>query len=522
MTEAARSALDGSEIAVAVLGRFKAGKSTFLNDIIGRKVLPVGATPVTAAITEIRHGMGERASVVMLDGRSIEIPLGEIRNYVAESDNPENIKGVSAISIELPELRQFPGLKFVDTPGLESSLGHNSETSLEWLPNAGLALIAVGVDPPLSKGDLELLKSIYRYTPKAAILLTKADLLGESDLAEVIEFVRAQLARSLKVAPRIFPYSTKPGFERYRDALRAALLSDLLGSAAESRRAIAGRKVRTLLLETGDYLTLALRSAEAVETERRKLEEHAILEREMAEDVKSQFRLLTREAAAGARQHVSARLETHSNEVERGLLREFKTEFPAWTKSLAVMLSSFESWLAAALRRELAALSASERGFFIGPLHKTGRQAFGALEQFRERLSERTLRAFGVPLRTTETAIAVSEPSQPDVRVAKIFDRNWELLSPILPVWAIAPIVRRHFERAIPYLVYQNLSRLSAQWEEGIRKALGEIESSAESRLDELIATLTRLLETGGEGAPQIRADLGRIRDALKMLDEGE
>ena len=38
---------------IAVLGRFKAGKSSFLNHLLGRPLLPVGVIPVTSVVTEI-------------------------------------------------------------------------------------------------------------------------------------------------------------------------------------------------------------------------------------------------------------------------------------------------------------------------------------------------------------------------------------------------------------------------------------------------------------------------------------
>jgi len=107
--------------------------------------------------------------------------------------------------VTLPELRRFRGLKFVDTPGLESSLSHNSQTSLSWLPNVGLALVVVSVDPPLSQHDVDLLKSLCQCTPKVAVLLTKADLASEEELGEVVEFVRAQLARNFPGTLQILP-----------------------------------------------------------------------------------------------------------------------------------------------------------------------------------------------------------------------------------------------------------------------------------------------------------------------------
>ncbi|MGO9255584.1 MAG: dynamin family protein [Bryobacteraceae bacterium] len=520
----ARAAVGQDEISVAVLGRFKAGKSSFLNHFIGRGApsgpLPTGVVPVTAVVTEIRYGAREEARVHYRDGRDPEVPLDQIGAYISEKENPENARQVDRITVELPELRRFRGLKFVDTPGLDSALSHNTQTSLDWLPNVGLALVAVSVDPPLSLRDIELLKRLYQYTPKVAVLLTKADLLSEAELEEVVEYVRTQLARAGESpAPPLFPYSTKPGFERFRQALEAELVTGTLERFAEERESILSRKMDTLLRECGDYLTLSLKSAEMVQSERQALKQQVIGEKEIVDEVKSAIRLVVRDAAAGTRSMVGNRLETHQNGLERALLRAFESEFPKWTKSLGTMLSSFEDWLASALCDHLAVLSIRERGAFLAPLHKVRKQAFRALQQFRDRLSDRTMRAFGVPLRTTETEIEVVEPCTPDIRIGRVFDRNWELLSPILPVWTIKAAVRRHFARTISYLVYQNLSRLGAQWEESINGTLWGVEKEARRRLDELMGTIERLVESGGnQRAPQLRVDLERIERARKTL----
>jgi GTP-binding protein EngB required for normal cell division len=517
-----RAAAGQGEIGVAVLGRFKAGKSSFLNHFIGRGILPVGVVPVTAVVTELRYGARDEARVHYLDGRDPEVPLDRIADYISEKENPENTRQVGLITVELPELRRFRGLKFVDTPGLESALAHNTQTSLDWLPNVGLALVAVSVDPPLSQRDIDLLKSLHKYTPKVGVLLTKADLLSEPELAEVVEYVRTQLAKNFRGTPRIFPYSTKPGFERFREALEAELVSGTLERLAEERESIVIRKMDTLLRECGDYLALSLKSADMLQSERQALKQQVIGEKEIVDDVKSSIRLVVQHAAARTRSMVSDRLETHQSGLERRLLGAFESEFPKWTRSLATMLRYFEDWLAGALRDELTVLSIQEHSSFLAPLHRVQKQAFRALQQFRDRLSERTMRAFGVPLRTTETEIAVAEPSTPDIRIGRVFDRSWELLSPILPVWAIKAIVRRHFSRTVSYLVYQNLSRLSTQWESSLNGALWGVEKEARRRLDELLGTVERLVEGGGnERAPELRADLERLETARKSLAAG-
>jgi len=515
----ARAAAGQDEISVAVLGRFKAGKSSFLNHFLGRSILPVGVVPVTAVVTEIRYGVRVEARVHYRDGRDAEVPLGQIGSFISEKENPENARQVASITVELPELRRFRGLKFVDTPGLESALAHNTQTSLDWLPNVGLALVAVSVDPPLSQRDIELLKSLYRYTPKVAVLLTKADLLSEPELAEVVDYVRAQLARNVPGTPRVFPYSTRPGFERFRQALEAELAGGTLERFAEERESILFRKMDTLLRECGDYLALSLKSAELVQSERQELKAQVVGEKEIVDEVKSSVRLAVQYAAAGTRPMVCNRLEAHQEDLERALLAAFESEFPQWTRSLATMLSSFEEWLAGALRDELTVLSIGERSAFLGPLEKVQKQVFRALQQFRDRLSDRTMRAFGVPLRTTETEIGVVEPRTPDVRVGRVFDRNWELLSPILPVWLIKAAVRRHFASTVSYLVYQNISRLGTQWEESIHSALWAVEKEARRRLDELMGTVERLVESGAsERVPQLRADLEKLEKARRSL----
>ena len=515
----ARAVAGENEISVAVLGRFKAGKSSFLNHFLGRSFLPVGVVPVTSVVTAIRYGDHEEAHVHHDDGRDPEVPLDGIGRYISEKTNPENTREVVLITVELPELRRFRGLQFVDTPGLDSALSHNTQASLAWLPHAGLALVAVSVDPPLSQGDIDLLKSLYRYTPKVAVLLTKADLLSQPELEEVIEYVHAQLARNFSGTPQVFPYSTKPGFEHFREALEAELAEGTLGHFAEERESILMRKMETLLGELSDFLALSLKSAEMVQSERQTLNRQMLGEKEALDDVKSVIRLLVENAVAGARADISQRLEAHRPEVERALFEAFENEFPQWTRNLGAMRRSFEDWLTGALRDELTALSDRHRDSLLEPLRQVRKQTFRVLQQFRDRLSDSSMRAFGVPLRTTETEIDVVEPHTPNVRVGRVFDRNWEVLSPILPAFAIEAVVRRHFTRTIPYLVEQNLSRLATQWEESVNGALWGVDKEARRRLDELMGTVERLVGSGSKKrTPQLRADFERIEAARRSM----
>ncbi len=515
-----RLALAQRDITVAIVGRFKAGKSSFINDFIGQPILPVGVVPVTTVITEIRFGPMEKAEVHFLDGQRKELSVNEIGSYVSERENPENYKRAAAIQVELPSLARFRGLTFVDTPGLESVLAHDTDTSMRWLPNVGLALVAVSVDPPLSQRDIELLKTLYRFTPNVCILLTKVDLLDAAERSEVLEFVRTQLGNTFRQPPGVHPYSVRPGFEDLRARLEHNVVRRVLAELGSQQRAIVARKIGTLLRECAEYVTLNLKSAETLDSERRALRQQVVGEKQVIADVKGELRLIVQHAMGGTRAAVATLLEKHQRDIAARLRADLCAQFPSWTKSLAVLLDSFQNWLDGCLSRELSQVSLVESSNLIQPLRGTSKQVFRYLQEFRDRLSDRTTTALGVPLRTTEIGIEIQEPSTPDVSVGRVFDRSWELLSPVLPVVFIKPLVRRHFTRQIPYAVYKNISRLTSQWEDSINAALLDLGKEAERRLDELIGTVERLIEGASrDRAPAIQQDLDRIASARAAME---
>ena len=269
--ESCRAFAQERTLNIAILGRFKAGKSSFLNHLLGRPLLPVGVIPVTSAVTEIQYGPLERAEIGFTDGRTEMVAVERIGEYVAESKNPENRKQVARVRVELPSMERYRGIRFVDTPGLESVFEHNTDASLEWLPNVGLALVAVGVDPPLSQHDIELIRNLSRYTPNISLLLTKVDVLDEGERAQVQEFVQKQLTRYWNGPVPVFPYSTRAGFEELRSQLDRDLLSHIQAEPAEQRNIILRHKLDSLLGECAGYLNLALKSAEIADSEREEL-----------------------------------------------------------------------------------------------------------------------------------------------------------------------------------------------------------------------------------------------------------
>ena len=506
---------------VAILGRFKTGKSSFLNQLVGREVLPIGVVPVTAVVTELEYGPQERAEVRFLDGRIAVVPMESVAEFMTEAQNPENSKRVSRVQLTLPSMIRYAGLRFVDTPGLFSVFEHNTSVSLDWLPNVGLALVAVAIDHPLSQDDIEFIRKLSRYTPRISLLLTKIDLLDTSQRAEVIEFVELQLQRHLHQRVEVFPYSIRPGFNSYRTQLDKLLLSQIEGSR-EQHGAILSHKLHSLLTECSDYLNVALKSAEAADAERQDFKAKVLGQKETLDETRLALRLIVRHATAGLRSEFEKILQPHEAELRDRLQAELLETFPSWTRSLNTTTDSIESWAEGRLADVMGELSRLHRQDFLEALERTGRQLSRTLQDFRGRLSARVLKTLGIPLRTAEMNIPTTEPQFPDIRVGKIFDHNWELLSFLIPMSVAGGAVKKHFHRKIGHLVFVNISRLVSQWDDIISAQMKSLEMESLRRLESFISTVEGLMGPSTNTASQVHNDIETLARLQKLPTQSE
>jgi hypothetical protein len=183
---------------VACVGQFKRGKSTLLNAVVGASVLPTGVAPVTSAITVLRHGEAPAARVSFADGLDEEVAIGALGDYVSESKNPQNEKGVRAVEVFFPSPLLARGLCLVDTPGLGSPLGGNTAVTRAFVPHVDAALVVLGADPPLSGEELALVEEVAAEVRHLVFVLNKSDRLSEEERREGARFASEVLARRLR------------------------------------------------------------------------------------------------------------------------------------------------------------------------------------------------------------------------------------------------------------------------------------------------------------------------------------
>jgi predicted GTPase len=300
---------------LAVVGQFKRGKSSLLNAVIGREVLPTGVLPLTSAITVLKFGPQERL-VIEREGLRFPViePLECLADYVTERGNPGNRKQVitAAVEVPLPFLRR--GLEFVDTPGVGSAIVANTTTTYAFLPQCDAVLFVTSVDSPFTSVEIEFLRAIRQHVRKIFFIVNKTDLLGDHERRELLEFVANTIREHMGTdAVRVFPLSCKLGVaaKTSGDALAYAR-SGLKALEEELGLFLADEKSVTFLAAIVDR-ALRLADAEASEVD---LAKHAqelppsVLQQRLA-DVQRQWQeqaALRRDIFQKIRQHVLAEL----------------------------------------------------------------------------------------------------------------------------------------------------------------------------------------------------------------------
>ncbi len=200
-----KSRLAHGKMHLAVLGQFNRGKSTFLNALIGLKVLPTSVLPITSVPTIISYGDHISCRVRFLDQKpdlivrqSLDSIQDTLRKYVAEENNPNNQLCVKEVEVSCQSPLLENGTVLLDTPGFGSTHLHNTRVALTTLTECDAAIFLLSADPPLTQTELEFLKQVNLYVPRIFFVLNKTDLLSKDELAAVDRFIKEVLIMQMK------------------------------------------------------------------------------------------------------------------------------------------------------------------------------------------------------------------------------------------------------------------------------------------------------------------------------------
>lgn len=209
-----REQLLSNSFNLVILGQFKRGKTTLINSLIGKEILPSSVVPLTSIVTILKYGEKIRCNIFMEDGSEKNVCIEELADFITEKGNPKNMRGVRCAHIEYSSPFLEKGMLLVDTPGVGSTFLHNTETTYEYLDHLDAALFLMSADVPISQVEKELLDTIKGSTQKIFFVLNKIDYLNPKEIEEIAAFNKHVLEEMGFAVNEIWPISA-------REALKA-------------------------------------------------------------------------------------------------------------------------------------------------------------------------------------------------------------------------------------------------------------------------------------------------------------
>jgi small GTP-binding protein len=166
---------------LVVVGEFNAGKSAFINALVGRRVLQEGVTPTTARIHLITYG--------------------------AEEGSGADERGMSIVTAPVEWLRD---VRIVDTPGTNAIVREHEQLTTAFVPRSDLVLFVTSADRPFTETERAFLDLIRNWGKKIVIVVNKVDIFEEPrERDEVLDFVRDAARRLLGLTPEVFGVSAR-------------------------------------------------------------------------------------------------------------------------------------------------------------------------------------------------------------------------------------------------------------------------------------------------------------------------
>lgn len=180
---------------LVVVGEFNAGKTAFLNAMLGERLLTEGVLPTTSQIQLLRHGTTQAQEVSADDTLTVHLPVEWLRE-----------------------------INLVDTPGTNAVIQRHQEITEHFVPRSDLILFVTSADRPFSESERAFLERIRQWGKKIVVVINKIDLIENPDEREqVVRFVAENARLLLGMEPKIFAVSA-------RNALQAKLAARELGN----------------------------------------------------------------------------------------------------------------------------------------------------------------------------------------------------------------------------------------------------------------------------------------------------
>ncbi|HVJ89089.1 MAG TPA: dynamin family protein, partial [Labilithrix sp.] len=183
-------------VVVAIVGEFNAGKSTFINAVIGADVAPTGVLPTTATLHHLRYAPDPFARIQFDPTGPTEVkerivPSSELRAALKGADT----EWVRRVEILQP-IASLTRVEILDTPGFNAPDTRHTEAARTAFEEADAAIWLLDAGQPLKQSERRILEEAEKMSLPVQIFVNKADRLRPEDLEKVMTTVSESLAEA--------------------------------------------------------------------------------------------------------------------------------------------------------------------------------------------------------------------------------------------------------------------------------------------------------------------------------------
>lgn len=188
-----RARLLAPQFSVVVAGEFSRGKSSFLNQLLSRSLLPTSQIPGKAPLTRIAYDLECSAALLLPDGSRQNVALDELA-YLGKDTKDGLTPGVLTVLVDDPWLKDHR-LQLVDTPGFGVADDDRTALTLAAISSADAVLFAVSATMPLSLSEQGFFEQcvLSQQIPHIAALVTRLDQVRPVDRPAVLAHIRRKL-----------------------------------------------------------------------------------------------------------------------------------------------------------------------------------------------------------------------------------------------------------------------------------------------------------------------------------------
>lgn len=212
--------IDKDFYSVVVLGEFKHGKSTFVNALLGTKILPMDVLPETATINAIMYDEKPRLSILYRDGTEVKgtVDYDYLKQFSA-GNNDSRLKNISYIKIGYPCELLKERIVLIDTPGVSDLNEQRSEITYRFIPKANAVLFLLNTRTPLKATEIDFIeeKLLPLGINNIIFLLNKYDEHDEEEDPNYLDKVKKRLLKAFSISSQeaklrditLYPLSAK-------------------------------------------------------------------------------------------------------------------------------------------------------------------------------------------------------------------------------------------------------------------------------------------------------------------------